>query len=118
MTVAALVSALIGIFVFLVVELRLEMAAHAAFFPGAFFVLSVAHDGVRVGRKTYVVDLADGNRRTDYVAVSNTFIGLLLLLAGVTGALSAYLSLAGIVLLLSCIGLLGAVLSARLNEVE
>ena len=44
------------------------------FLPLAYFVLSIAHSGVRVGRKTYVVNLATGNKRTDYVAISNTTI--------------------------------------------
>ena len=35
------------------------------FDPVAFFVLSIAHAGVRLGRKTYLVDMAGGNQRTD-----------------------------------------------------
>lgn len=48
----------------------------------AYFVLSVAHARVRVGRRTYLVDMAGGNKRSDYVAVSNTAIGFALLAAG------------------------------------
>lgn len=60
------------------------------FLPSAFFVLAVVHDGVRLARKTYVLDLGGGNRRTDYVAVSNTVIGLLLLAIGsLTAALQS-----------------------------
>jgi len=118
MMVATLVSGLTGVLVYCTVEFGAGIAAHRAFFPAAFFVLSVAHNGVRVGRKTYVVDMADGNKRTDYVAVSNTAIGLILLLAGLSGTLSGYLSLAEIVLLLSGLGLIGAVLCTRLREVE
>lgn len=51
-------------------------------FPFLFFALSIAHSGVRLGRKTYLEDIAEGDQRTDYVAVSNTVIGVLLLLAG------------------------------------
>ena len=51
-------------------------------FPLAFFGLGVAHSGVRVGRKTYIVNMAEGNRRTDYVSIANTLIGVLLLIAG------------------------------------
>lgn len=58
-----------------------------------FFFLSVAHQGVRLGRKTYLVDIAQGNRRTDYVAVSNTLIGIILILIGFLGAIVAQLSL-------------------------
>lgn len=51
-----------------------------------FFTLAVTHEGVRIGRQVYVVNLADGNQRTDYVAVGNTFIGLLLLAIGLLSA--------------------------------
>lgn len=88
------------------------------FLPAAYFVLSLAHSGVRVGRKTYVVDLASGNRRTDYVAVSNSVIGVLLLVAGSVGALAPLISSTGVILLLSVMGLAGAALSANLAEVE
>lgn len=58
-----------------------------------YFFITVAHQGTRLGRKTYIVDLADGNKRTDYVAVSNTMIGVLLLMAGVLSAIIAQWSL-------------------------
>ena len=44
-----------------------------------FFVLSVAHAGVRTGRKTYSLDVKDGHDRTELVGFSNTAIGLVLL---------------------------------------
>lgn len=50
--------------------------------PLIYFVLTVGYQGIRIGRKTYLVDLADGNKRTDYVAVSNTLIGLYFFLVG------------------------------------
>ncbi|MBD3584835.1 MFS transporter [Salinimonas sp. HHU 13199] len=47
-----------------------------------FFVLSVAHTGVRTGRKTYSLDVREGQGRTELVAFSNTAIGLILLAFG------------------------------------
>lgn len=47
-----------------------------------YFVFSVGYVGVRVGRKTYVVDLAKGAERTQFVASSNTLVSLGLLVAG------------------------------------
>ena len=87
-------------------------------YPVFFFLLAVAHAGVRLGRKTYVVDLAGGNKRTDYVAVSNTVIGVVLLLAGGIGALSTVIPTSGVILILAAMGLAGAALSARLPEVS
>ena len=88
------------------------------FLPLAYFTLSIAHSGVRVGRKTYVVDLATGNKRTDYVAISNTVIGVLLLLVGSVGALSPIIGNAGIIALLAFMGLLGALLGLTLPETQ
>lgn len=84
--------------------------------PLAYFALSIAHSGIRVGRKTYVVDLAEGNRRTDYVSVSNSVIGVLLLIAGLTGLLADQIGNHGMVALLALLGLLGAVLTWKLPE--
>ncbi|PSF06070.1 MFS transporter [Marinobacter fuscus] len=89
----------------------------AWFYPIAFFVLSIAHAGVRLGRKTYLVDMAGGNKRTDYTAVSNTVIGLLLL---VTGALTAAISLISdiaVILVLGLMGFAGMLSALRLEEV-
>lgn len=81
-------------------------------------MLSMAHSGVRVGRKTYIVDLASGNQRTDYVAISNTVIGVLLLVVGSVGALTPLISSSGVIAVLALMGLAGAALSVTLPEVE
>ncbi|PSF07952.1 MFS transporter [Marinobacter halophilus] len=89
----------------------------AWFYPFAFFVLTIAHAGVRLGRKTYLVDMAGGNKRTDYTAVSNTVIGVLLL---ITGGLTAALSLISdiaVILVLGLMGLAGTISALRLREV-
>jgi hypothetical protein len=57
-----------------------------------YAALSLTHHGVRLARKTYVVDMAEGKQRTLYVAASNTCIGLLLLLAGALSAVLANVS--------------------------
>lgn len=88
------------------------------FYPGAFFVLAVAHSGVRIGRKTYLVDMAGGNKRTDYTAVSNTVIGVLLLVAGGLSAVVAVLGTSWALLLLGVMGLIGTAWSWRLPEVS
>jgi hypothetical protein len=78
----------------------------------------VSHSGVRAGRKTYLVDMAGGTKRTDYVAVSNSMIGLLLLAAGVLlGALS-FLKLHVLVLVLAGFGVAGVIMAHGLPEVE
>lgn len=87
------------------------------FYPVAFFALSIAHAGVRLGRKTYLVDMAGGNKRTDYTAVSNTVIGVLLLVTGgLTAAISVFSEVA-VILVLGLMGLAGMFSAIRLKEV-
>jgi len=87
------------------------------FYPVAFFALSIAHAGVRLGRKTYLVDMAGGNKRTDYTAVSNTVIGVLLLVTGgLTAAISVFSEVA-VIIVLGLMGLAGMFSAIRLKEV-
>lgn len=79
-SMAALASLLLLVVIHAVTELFSEYSW--LIFPLTFFFLGVAHAGVRVGRKTYIVNMAEGNRRTDYVSIANTLIGVLLLIAG------------------------------------
>ncbi|MBB1027037.1 MFS transporter, partial [Dietzia sp. DQ11-38-2] len=89
-----------------------------AFFVGGYFLLTLLHSGVRVGRKTYVVDVAEGDMRTTYVAVSNSAMGVILL---VTGGITSALALAGIewaLVFLAVLGVIGAVSGLRMPEVS
>ncbi|MDX1804093.1 MAG: MFS transporter [Alcanivorax sp.] len=85
-------------------------------YPVAFFMLAIAHAGVRIGRKTYLVDMAGGNKRTDYTAVSNTVIGVLLLVVGAFTALASLLGNGWVLLLLGMMGLVGVASAGRLND--
>jgi len=118
MVVAALVTSGIGLFTLAVARWLPGLLAAAWFLPAAYFVLSVAHNGVRVGRKTYVVNLAGGNKRTDYVAVSNSVIGILLLVVGSVGLLTPMIGHDGVIGVLAAMGLAGAVLGRTLPETE
>lgn len=118
MVQAALIASLLGVIMFIVISWIPLLRDLKWIYPLAFFVLGIAHSGVRLGRKTYIVDMAGGNRRTDYVAVSNTVIGAILLVTGGISALASFISSEGIILVLSIFGLLGAFTSSRLPNVE
>ena len=118
MIIAGAGAALVGIVLVVLVETLPLLAGSQWLYPAFFFLLAIAHAGVRLGRKTYIVDLAGGNKRTDYVSVSNTVIGVVLLLAGSIGALTVVLPISGIILILAGMGLAGAYLSARLPEAQ
>ncbi|WP_417531041.1 MFS transporter [Marinobacter lipolyticus] len=94
-----------------------EQSGSVWFYPIAFFVLSIAHAGVRLGRKTYLVDMAGGNKRTDYTAVSNTVIGFLLLVTGGFTALISMISDIAVILTLGLMGMAGTLSAVHLKEV-
>lgn len=87
-------------------------------YPVVYLVLAVTHTGARVARKTYVVDLAGDDRRTQYIAVSNSAMGVLLLVVGaVSGVLAGFgheLALG----FLAAVGLVGVAVSRSLPEVS
>jgi MFS family permease len=115
---AGTASALVGLALVGIVVGLPALAASTWVYPLFFFFLAIAHAGVRLGRKTYIVDLAGGNKRTDYVAVSNTVIGVVLLLTGSIGALTTVLPTSGLIVVLAGMGLGGAWMSARLPEID
>ncbi|QFT62411.1 MFS transporter [Roseivivax sp. THAF30] len=86
--------------------------------PLILFVLQIAYQGVRVGRSTYLVDMAPEDQRSSYAALTNTAIGILLLIVGAIGgalaALGPVAALAGFAILSA----LGAMIAIGLAEVE
>ena len=118
MIAAALLTGALGLAVFGLIRFQPGLAASPWLFPAAFFVLGVAHAGVRAGRKTYLVDLAGGVKRTDYVSLSNTLIGLALLLAGGLTGLLSFLEPEELILGLAAAALAGAWMARGLPEVE
>lgn len=115
---AALIAAAVGIFVLVVAVAAPALGRSPWTYALAFLVLGVAHSGVRIGRKTYLVDLSGGQKRTDYVAVSNSVIGVLLLLMGLVSGAISLLSVEWAVLVLTISCLAGAWMSARLPEAQ
>ena len=85
--------------------------------PLAYLVLALSHNGVRVGRKAYLVDMANRDNRATYVAVSNTLIGLLMLLAGLIGWLGDVLGIAWVLAVFGVISLGAVALIQGLPEV-
>lgn len=87
-------------------------------FVGAYFVVTLVHTGVRMGRKTYVVDMAQGDQRTQYVAVSNSAMGVILLVTGGVSAAFATLGVDWALGFLAALGIIGVIGAARLPEVS
>lgn len=88
-------------------------------FAALYGLLLIAHTGVRLGRKTYVIDLADADDRALYVALSNTLTGVLMLIVGgLIGALAQWLGSAALLAILAGCALAAAACAQRLPEVE
>lgn len=103
-------------------QLRLAEETSSWFWLAIYAALSTIHQGVRLGRKTYIVDLADGttdshHKRTEYVAVSNTAIGVLLLIFGLSSAVMANTSLVGMFSIFALCAVVATIMSVRLKSV-
>lgn len=88
-------------------------------YAGVYALLVVVHHGVRLGRKTYLVDIANQDNRALYVALSNTLTGVLMLIVGgIMGAFAQWFGSAVLLLILAATAG-GAILSAhQLPQVE
>ncbi len=82
------------------------------------FVAAVAHQGARVGRKTYLVDMASSENRAQYTAVSNTVIGLFLFSGAGLGVIDAAYGTASVLLFLALVGVLAVWRSLSLPSVS
>lgn len=69
--------------------------------PLVLFALMIAYQGVRLGRSTHLVDMATPETRAAYTALSNTIIGVLLMLGGGFSLVAEY---AGEAVTLACLG--------------
>ncbi len=89
----------------------------AVLYPATYLLLALLHTGVRIGRKTYLVDLAEGDERTRRVAVANAAMGVLLLLIG---GISSSIAIAGpeaALIFLAAMGGAGVLVARGLPEV-
>ena len=83
-----------------------------------YLTLIIAHSGVRLGRKVYLVDMAGEGNRAAMVAVSNTVIGIVMLAAGVVGIAAIWIGTAGVILLLALLSLIATFTALRLPEIS
>jgi len=117
MAAAALLAAIAG-FVTAGLAQTPELPYPAVAFAATYFLLSIAHAGVRVGRKTHLIDIATAETRASYVAVSNTFIGIMLVAGSVFGGIASIAGPTAVILLLSALSLVAAGAAWRLEEAQ
>lgn len=118
MAIGALIGGSISFPVLALVTFAPGYAGGVLPYAVAPFVLNIGHSGGRIGRKTQIIDIAGGDAKAEYVAVSNTVIGVLLVVIGAAvGAVSA-LSLEAGLLMLAVMALAGAIVSMRLRNAQ
>lgn len=118
MVIAASGAGLLGIITFLAVYYQWQWLTGEFGIAVIFLLLNIMHSGVRLGRKVYLVDMATGENRAAYVAVSNTVIGVLMLVGGLIGVLGDWWGAEAILLFLGCLSIIAAIFIAQLKEVS
>ena len=83
-----------------------------------FFLIALSHGAIRLGRKVYLVDLANTDNRAQYVAVSNTIIGIAMFILGGIGIVADILNIESVILILSIMALASAIYTHRLPNVS
>lgn len=107
------------VLVLLVLSARITPeSVNAWVMPLGFFIVNLAHTAVRVSRKTYLVDMAEGDRRTLITGVANTVMGVVLLLVGGLSSLISLFGTQAALLFLAVIGYAGVVGAATLDDVS
>lgn len=86
--------------------------------PVLLMGLMIAYQGVRLGRSTHLVDMADEDTRAAYTALSNTVIGVILLAGSVFGVIAQFFGEQVVLLAMAAFCVLGAVFALRLEEVQ
>ena len=97
---------------------ELDGVIGATAFPVVLYVMMIAYQGVRLGRSTHIVDMADETTRAAYTALSNTAVGVFLVAGGIFGALAARFGDAAVLLLFSLMCLAALTTAAGLDEVQ
>ena len=118
MVLASLIAGILGVGVFILVEIDHPVMQQPVTYALLYLALIVFHSGVRLGRKVYLVDMASADTRATYVAVSNTVIGVLMLLGGVIGIIADILAIHYVILLLGLLCAGAAIYCWRLPEVS
>ena len=111
-------AGLLGVITFVLVQADSPFLASDYGFALLFLLIGAIHSGIRLGRKTYLVDMATAETRASYVAVSNTVIGVVMLVGGGFGMVAQAFGAAGAILTLAVVSLVGAWSAASLAEVQ
>ncbi|AKE51378.1 MFS transporter [Kangiella geojedonensis] len=95
-----------------------QLIRHSIVLPAVLFVLMIAYHGVRLGRSTHLVDMAEADNRAAYTALSNTIIGLILLTGVGFSAIAQVFGNVAVLAVMAVMCLLAGLLALGLKEVQ
>lgn len=87
-------------------------------YVGVFVLIGLAESGIRLGRKTYLVDAVPNEERATFAALSNCLIGLLALAMSAFGVIAHFYGVSLLIALLGSLALLATILCQRLPEAD
>ena len=85
-------------------------------YSSVFLFAGFAHAGVRLGRKTYLIDAAPEKERPLYVAVSNTLVGIVTIASGLFGIFADLLGVNWLIGIFALMMVSGSILSLTLPK--
>ncbi|MEJ2634515.1 MAG: MFS transporter [Calditrichia bacterium] len=115
MIYAGLMGALTGA-VAIGISLLLNVWHYAYIYAVVFLLIGFAEAGVRLGRKTFLIDATTEKVRATYVAFTNTIVGVFTLLSGLLGLIVQFISVDFLIGVFIFLGLLGAFSGLRMPE--
>lgn len=86
--------------------------------PVLIFSAQIAYHGARAGRKTHLTDMDSDGRKAVYTALSNSVIGVMLLLGGLLGLVADMFGAAVVLALLGCLSSFAVFMAWQLSEVQ
>ena len=115
MTVSSLLAVATGVIALIIGQIPADLQSNLVFAP-VFLFIGFSQAGLRLGRKTYLVDGAPDEDRPLYVAVSNTVIGAVTLLGGGFGIIAYVFGIQTLLVLLIVLALAAAGFCRSLPE--
>jgi len=115
---AALLAGMVGIVTWYASSYHADLKFGISTAVIVFFLITLTHGAVRLGRKVYLVDMANTDNRAQYVAVSNTVIGIAMLFGGIIGVIADVFDVQTVILILSVIAFAASIYIRRLPDVS
>lgn len=96
----------------------IEGVFQTVLFSVIFVALGLSQAGNKLGRKTYLVDGAPEKDRPTWVAVANTIVGVVTLMASALGVVAGWITPSGLILVLAGFTALGVFFAWLMPEAE